>query len=214
MPLAVDLSGMRFSRLTALSPRPGSRQSRRGWLCRCVCGNEVVVPTDKLLAGHTRSCGCLQRESVADTNTRHGQTGVPEYQTWKGIKARCGNPNHPAYENYGGRGVTMCPAWETDFSAFLRDMGPKPDAGHTVERLDNSVGYEPGNCVWATRGEQSRNKRNNRWLTYQGETLILRDWADRLGITPGALGCRLDKFGWPVAKALSVPARRRKPPDL
>lgn len=89
---------------------------------------------------------------------KHGRAGTPEYVIWEGMKARCSNPNRPRYNRYGGRGIGVCDRWQ-DFSLFLTDMGERPGPGFSIERIDDSKGYEPGNCRWATRAEQQRHKR-------------------------------------------------------
>lgn len=116
------------------------------------------------------------------------------------MRGRCLNTKHKDYADYGGRGVTVCDRWKT-FDNFIADMGPAP-ANATVERIDNNGNYEPKNCRWATRAEQGRNKRNNRFLTYDGKTQHLTAWARDLGIAHSTLRERLER-GWPVEKALS-----------
>jgi len=119
------------------------------------------------------------------------------------MKARCGNPNADAYHDYGARGITVCDAW-MDFGAFHADMG-EPPPGSTLERRDNALGYSPENCVWASRTEQGRNKRNNRLLTIGGETLPMSAWAERYGVKIGTIHRRL-KTGWsPMAAVLTPP---------
>lgn len=205
MPKFKNVSGQRFGRLLAIDSLAGSRTARRKWRCLCDCGQEAFVDTCKLLSGHTRSCGCLQRDSVAAKSTTHGGQRRSEYSTWKGIKSRCFNPNSPAFANYGARGISMCPEWADDFSAFLRDMGPRPSVHHTVERKDNSLGYSPDNCLWATRKEQSRNKRNNRWICSKGAFRTLAEWAEVTGIPAPTLASRLDRLHWSVDKAFNTP---------
>jgi hypothetical protein len=107
------------------------------------------------------------------------------YSVWRNILARCENPNNTEYHNYGGRGVAVCPRWH-QFENFLADMG-EGVRGLTIERVDNDKGYEPGNCVWASHRQQGQNRRNNRWIAYNGETMILADWARRFEIDPGTL---------------------------
>jgi hypothetical protein len=115
------------------------------------------------------------------------------------------NPNQKNYPDYGGRGISMCSEWLDDFAQFRRDMGPRP-IGYSLERIDNDGHYEPRNCRWANRGEQNRNTRRNRPLTLNGETLLLTQWAERLGITSQSLTKRLTR-GWSVEAALTAESR-------
>lgn len=125
---------------------------------------------------------------------------TPEYRSWEHMIRRC--QEHPQYIE---RGITVCARWITSFEHFLSDMGARPTLAHTLDRIDNSGPYSPDNCRWATRQEQARNRRSNRLLTHNGETLCLSAWAERLGITPNALYMRLRT--WPVEKALSAPGK-------
>ena len=131
-----------------------------------------------------------------------GWSSTPAYKSWANMLQRCTNPNNPAFADYGGRGITCCVRWET-FAYFYADMGDRPP-GLTLERIDNERGYEPGNCRWATRAEQNRNRRGRRLLTHNGETLRISEWAQRLGIAEPKLRERLDK-GWPLELALTLP---------
>lgn len=139
----------------------------------------------------------------------HGHTthtgSSPTYKSWHMMKQRCTNPKNTQYHDYGGRGISMCPAW-VSFDQFLHDMGERPQ-GTTLDRKDNSLGYNPDNCRWATKSEQQRNRRTNVRLTLGSETMILIDWAARIGITPHALIGRLKR--WPLEKALMTPAMNR-----
>jgi len=112
--------------------------------------------------------------------THNTQSG--EYAVYHAMLQRCGNPNDRAYKNYGMRGITVYHTWANSFNAFLRDMGRRPD-GYSLERIDNSKGYTPNNCKWATRSEQNRNHRRNRVITIKGQTLCLVDWCELLGVS-------------------------------
>lgn len=118
---------------------------------------------------------------------------------------RCHDPKAENYRYYGAEGVTVCAQWRHSFARFVADLGQCPSAGMTLERLDNSKPYAPGNCRWATRAEQNRNRRSCVLLTHDGRTLILSDWARELGLTPNALRMRLVKLGWSVERALTTP---------
>lgn len=161
----LDLVGQVFERLTVIARLPSSKLGSTMWLCRCTCGKERVVLGSNLTQGKTKSCGCFRDERLRQTNTRHGATwdGVhtPEYRAWAGLLWRC-NPKSHSYtwsKHYVGRGITVCPRWRADFAAFLADMGPKPTAKHSIDRIDNDGNYEPGNCRWATHSQQMKNRR-------------------------------------------------------
>ena len=117
---------------------------------------------------------------------------------------RCVSPEDPSYPRYGGRGIHVCQRWMDSLENFIADMGRRPSPKHSIERKDNDRGYEPDNCVWATRAEQSRNTSRNRLLTFNGQTMCLTDWAIATGINRSAIRLRLNR-GWSVADALSTP---------
>ncbi|HEY9737554.1 MAG TPA: hypothetical protein V6D06_14770 [Trichocoleus sp.] len=122
------------------------------------------------------------------------------------MKSRCHNPNNAAYDRYGGRGIVVCDRWRESFENFYADMGPRPSEQHSIDRINNDGNYEPGNCRWATDKQQSRNTRRNRLLTYNGETLFLDEWAERLSISKHTLQTRLWR-GWSVEEAFETPIR-------
>lgn len=111
----------------------------------------------------------------------------PEYSIWVMMKQRCYNVACKSYKNYGGRGIDVCPEWRESYKAFIADMGPRPDKQYTLERKDNSKGYYKDNCVWATRREQSLNKRDNRIITIDGISKTMQEWAEEKGIHQATL---------------------------
>lgn len=194
MPAKLDLTGTRFGRLVALreAQKGAGNKAPTRWECSCDCGAEVVASTSMLRSGHTKSCGCLQRDKVSNRNTRHGQAMSPTWRAWRAMVARCTVRTNAAFPNYGGRGITVCPRWR-EFENFLADMGERPP-GTTIDRLDNDGGYEPGNCRWATREQQDGNKRTTVRITFQGRTMTLAQWAKELGTAGTVLRKRWDKY--------------------
>lgn len=140
---------------------------------------------------------------------RHGHAtdagNSAEYEAWRSMKARCKRPEQ--YPNHAGRGVAVCERWASSFEAFLVDMGPRPGRGYSLDRIDGSGNYEPGNCRWATASQQARNKRTVALLTFDGESMSIADWADRLGIKRNTITMRL-RSGWSTERALTTPVPR------
>jgi hypothetical protein len=134
------------------------------WQCECKCGNQIVVSVGNLQSKNTHSCGCLQHEQrvkMGRANRTHGDATqeTPEYKAWAGMKMRCFNPNDSAFIDYGARGITVCDRWSSSFQNFLADMGRRPSDEHSLDRINNDGPYAPDNCRWATRSQQSSNRR-------------------------------------------------------
>ncbi len=145
-------------RLTILAPAGNDY-----WTCVCECGASAVVPGYNLRVRRTRSCGCLQRERARAAKITHGLRHSGTYESWVGMRARCGRANHRDYYLYGARGVTVCERWLESFQNFLTDMGERP-AGMSIDRIENDGNYEPGNCRWATPKQQAANRHKRRPL--------------------------------------------------
>ena len=207
MPSLIDLRGELFGRLTVLE-RTSDRSHGAQWICKCDCGAQTVVLSYNLRSGHTRSCGCFSRERSTD----HGYYGTRTYEVWFRMKSRCDDKKSPQYPDYGGRGIAYDPRW-TSFEAFLEDMGERPP-GLSIDRMDNDGNYTKENCRWATQKEQSRNKRNNRRITFNGRTQCLTDWAKELGFKTSTLLARLEELRWPIEKALTTPVRYWSRPPM
>lgn len=141
---------------------------------------------------------------------KHGWAGTPEYTAWFDMIARCVNPQHPSWENYGGRGIVVAAEYAESFLTFLADVAERPSAKHSLDRIDNEKGYIPGNIRWATSRQQHRNKRTNVMLTFNSETMCMEDWAKVLGLKPTTIQGRL-KAGWSVEQALSTPPTHNPP---
>ena len=162
MPNAIDITGTTFGRLIAVKLAPRGTHHRR-WLCRCSCGNDVVVHQPNLRSGATQSCGCLMSETSRRQglqNATHGMCETASYKRWTAMRQRCQNAKHPAFKNYGGRGITVCKQWDESFEQFHADIGDAPK-GLSLDRIDNDGNYEPSNCRWATRSEQQSNQQRS-----------------------------------------------------
>ena len=175
-------------------------------VCDCECGNTTTANLASIRFGNTLSCGCIRRETAAARKLKHGYAAggrkTSEYQIWKSMKQRCGNPKNAAYKNYGGRGIKVCRRGISSFENFLKDMGRRPSANHSIDRINNNLGYSPSNCRWVTSRENCNNKRNCLMLTFKGETMSASDWAMRLGLNPETFRDRFS-YGWPLEKIFS-----------
>lgn len=190
-----DLTGQKFGRLTVIERVP-NKSKHTYWRCKCDCGNETVVAGYTLTHGLTRSCGCLNDELRVINNTKHGLRRSPLYAVWNSIKQRCFNSNNKRYKDYGGRGITMYPAWANDFQAFYDYVSTLPhfgEEGYTLDRIDNNGNYEPSNIRWATRKSQNRNKRNNLIVKYNGQDMPLIVASEKSGVQLGTLYRRIQK---------------------
>jgi hypothetical protein len=184
-----DIRGKKVGRLTVLSYVRSNRKETI-WLCKCECGNTFEARGADINSEHTKSCGCLRLDAFRKTITKHSLYDAPEYSIWQGIKDRCSNPNSHAYLRYGGRGITVCDRWQTSFSSFLSDMGPRPTMNHGIDRIDNDGPYAPDNCRWATNKQQCNNLRKNIFITHDGETHTLSEWADILHVKYSSFASR------------------------
>lgn len=181
-------SGERFGRWLVLEDAGGCSDKV---LCRCDCGTERLRGARTVKSAVSRSCGCLTSEVTARRNASHGLSGHPLYGTWLHMIHRCTRPDHPGWLDYGGRGIAVCGRWLGDAGVanFIADMGPRPTALHSLDRLDNDGDYEPANCAWTTKGEQARNTRrkvrNSSYAVVLADIERLRELVRDLGGDPG-----------------------------
>ena len=210
----IDLTGMRFGRLVVINRAKNTKDRKSQWLCRCDCGNETIVCGRYLRSGATKSCGCYHSERTHEVGIRnkiHGFSHTRLYRIWNGILRRCNNPKSKRYSDYGGRGITVCEEWASDFMCFRSwalKNGYCDDL--SLDRKDNDGPYSPENCRWATDYVQANNARSNRLITYKGKTQTMKQWADEYGLNYATLLSRLDRNHWPIEKALLTPARKIK----
>jgi hypothetical protein len=156
----------------------------------------------------TKSRGIKKAPRSRHGHCSGGSNFTPEYRAWKSMIERCENPRSKPYPGYGGRGISVHPAFRASFSAFLAEIGSRPSPEMSLDRKDNSKNYEPGNIRWATRKEQNRNNRRNVFLVFNGERRCVAEWAEVLGMTTQCIQGRMNR-GWSIDRALSEPMQRK-----
>lgn len=174
----------------------------RFWMCRCECGTVRSVNEKNLRDGLTSSCGCSRKKDKLKNHHYRCWT------SWARMIQRCCNPNHKNFHHYGARGITVCERWRDSFEDFFEDMGERPQ-GHTLDRINNDVGYRKDNCRWATSKQQNFNRRDNRLITYSGVTRPLTEWAEILNVLAGTLFSRVS-YGWTDERIIGIPIKKYK----
>ena len=202
---ARDLTGQRFGYLTLVEPS-GSRKGKTFWWADCDCGTRREVQASELTRKRGAglfSCGCRTKEQQSEQRKTHGLSDHPLHAVWNGMRARCQNPNHPAYHNYGGRGIKVCERWKT-FANFYADVSPTYETGLTLDRWDNNGDYTPENFRWTTWEVQGNNKRLNVIIpTPKGQMTVAR--ASRaFGVNVTTILYRINA-GWPDSLLLIPP---------
>lgn len=212
-----DLVGKRFGMWTvlALAEAPfrdaDGRSHLTKWKCRCDCGTVKSVAACSLKSGDSPSCGCKTRLVFGKRWVTHGLSKTPEYGIWSNIKSRTTDMKNKSYPDYGGRGICMCDEWLNDFAAFFNYVGFRPSKKHTIDRIDNERGYEPGNVRWAVKITQANNTRRNRRITLYGVTKTLSEWCRDTGVNYKVAHHRLSS-GWDELAAITTPVRPMKKP--
>lgn len=176
----------------------------------CSCGAQKELWDSHVARGLTRSCGCLNREVLAVRNRlkiKHGMYGTPEYSAWVSVIQRCTNPKAQEYVHYGARGIRICDEWRHDFGGFYAHLGLRPSPKHSLDRIRNEGNYEPGNVRWAIPEVQQSNRRNNRWIEFNGVRKTVAQWSRELGVHSGTIQHRIE-VGWPLEAALTTPSKR------
>ena len=197
-PRMKDLTGCVFGNVTVVGfagvfKRPDG-DNTSAWNCRCSCGKVFVTRGACLIHGNTKSCGHLKAERAALLTHSHGMSAHPFYFMWNGMIQRCANTKHKYYQNYGGRGITVCERWLT-FENFRDDMFATYKDGLSIDRVDNEIGYNKDNCKWSTRVEQANNTRSNLYLTIDGQKHTVAEWSRMSGINYQTITSRIIA-GW------------------
>lgn len=211
-----DFTGMKNNRLTAIKPYKQDKYGRMKWIFQCDCGNRVIITPDCVFKKNptTKSCGCLNDEVRASGANRrtHGMVDTRLYKIWTAMKRRCNNTHTTDYKQwYGKRGIKVCDDWENNFLSFYKwAMGNGYSDELSIDRIDPNKGYCPDNCRWATFEEQANNKRNNRYLTYNGVTHTMREWSNILGVKYHILNSRINSYNWTVEEAIETPVGKRR----
>ena len=203
---AIDLSGMKFGKLTAISI-DHKKGSRNYWNCVCDCGGKRVVSNDHLRNGDITDCGCYRKHQPHWK--KHGMYDSRLYRIWSLMKERCYNPKRKEYPRYGGRNIRVCSEWlnSTNFIEWALSNGYSDEL--TLDCIDNDGDYCPENCRWVSREIQQNNRCANRYITYNGETKTITQWAKEYGLTYYQLQKRI-KSGWVFEKAISEPINHNK----
>lgn len=213
-----NLVGQKFGRWTVLEPSESKIYDGKEhyyWLCECECGTIRSVKEASLVAGTSQSCGCLHSEkmkTVGKYHTTHGLTDTKIYRAYKHMINRCYRENDKSYDNYGGRGITVCDEWRNSFEAFAAwafANGFDQNASGTectLDRIDVNGNYCPDNCRWVDVKAQANNRRSNKNYTFNGETHTIAEWAEKVGLPYKCLHKRLEIFGWGIERALTEPS--------
>ncbi|OMC99153.1 hypothetical protein MKX34_26575 [Paenibacillus sp. FSL R5-0636] len=199
--LKSDLTGRKYGRLLVIGISEKRSKSTK-WICKCDCGKEKAVIDYNLKSGHTKSCGCLRRETAKLSNTTHGLSKTRFYQCWRDMIDRTTREENSAYENYGGRGISVCEKWKI-FEGFMNDMHESylayaeanGEQNTTIDRIDPNGNYYFDNCRWATPKVQSLNRRNNKKYMVDGELLTAKEISEKYCISYSAVIHRINR-GW------------------
>lgn len=206
-PRLIEMAGLDFGLWTVIEQAGNNPGGGALWLCRCACGVGKKVLGSDLRRGASVSCGCQKSARLSEANRTHGGHGSRLYETWRGMRQRCGNPRAPSYKRYGGVGITVCDQWH-DFSLFKEWAEANGYADDlTIERRENASGYSPDNCEWATRRTQARNRRN---VLKREDGALWSDIAISNGISAKVFGNRVSAGGWTNEDAATIPMGGRR----
>lgn len=197
----INLTNQQFGKLIVIRRGKNSSSGQTRWICKCECGNTTTVFGSNLKAKRTKSCGCLSKQIA----TKHGYCGTSIYTIWQNMMKRCHTPTYRDYKYYGGRGIKVCDRWHV-FEFFLEDMGERPK-GLTIDRINNDGNYCKENCRWSTWRQQTRNNSRNVLITFNNQTMCLKDWCDFMGLKYSTVKERIRR-NWLPEEALELVPRK------
>lgn len=194
MSKARDITGYKYNRLTAIKFSHSDKNYNQYWVFRCDCGNEIIARKSFVISGHSKSCGCLQKEiaknEVVKHSVTHNESKTRLYRIWKLMHARC---KDKSVKYYGAKGIEVCPEW-SDYTVFKKwaiENGYKENL--TIDRIDYNGNYEPNNCRWATYKEQAQNTSRNHFITHNSEAKCIAEWCRELNIKVSTFCQRMRK---------------------
>lgn len=186
-----------------------------GYRVKCECGTERNLMKGNLKGGTTLSCGCFRPQILHDQRVVHGDKGKRLYNIWKAMKRRCNSPTDSCYQNYGAKGIKICPEWNNSY-IYFREWANNHGYSDTltIDRIKGTGNYEPNNCRWATYQEQANNLKSNRILHAFGESKSMADWSrdPRCTVSYGGLNTRIIQ-NWSHLDAITRPRYIRKDTD-
>lgn len=197
-PRYVNIIRQTFGYFTAVEATEESRGADKIWIFECICGTKVKHTYADVKKLKNKSCGCRKPDGWQPP-----YSDTVEYRAWLKIRERCNNPNDKSYHRYGGRGISVSERW-SKFYTFIKDMGERPGAGYSIERVNNNGNYEPSNCRWATAKEQANNTRGNHLIEIDGKKRNLTQWSEISGINMKIISKRLN-LGWSKKDSVFLP---------
>lgn len=207
-----NLINQKFGKLTVLERAQNDKYNHSQWICKCSCGQIVVVRGTRLKSGITKSCGCLKIEKHP-TNIKHNKYKTRLYRIWGSMKQRCYNPNFKKRKSYLDKGITICEEWKNDFMTFYNwAIKNGYENNLSIDRIDNSKGYYPENCRWATITQQNNNRTNSKKIEYNGKVYTVKELSKIFDINKATLNSRINR-GWDIEKALTTLVKPKKVGD-
>lgn len=212
--------GQKFGRMTVIGIEHGTIGVKKisncwKWVCKCDCGNVKTVMPNKLISGHTTSCGCYKSDKTASRNktlkTTHGGRYERLYKIWHGMKQRCYWSGCRDYRRYGARGIEICDEWLSDYASFRNwALNNGYNENLSIDRIDVNGNYCPDNCRWATASQQQNNRRTCKYYDYNGEKHTIAEISRMTGIKSGSIYNRINNLGWSPEDAFSTPVDKSR----